>query len=41
MSHDNFASVCCSYSGISDSFVTPWTVAQGVPLSMEFYRQKY
>ena len=30
-----------SHSVISDSFVTPWTVPQKAPLSMEFSRQKY
>ena len=26
---------------MSDSFVTPWTVAHQAPLSMEFSRQEY
>ena len=26
---------------VSDSFVTPWTVAHEAPLSMEFPRQEY
>ena len=26
---------------MSDSFVTPWTVARQAPLSMEFSRQEY
>ena len=26
---------------VSDSFVTPWTVARQAPLSMEFSRQEY
>ena len=26
---------------MSDSFVTPWTIARHVPLSMEFSRQEY
>ena len=29
------------YSVISDSFVTPWTIACQVPLSMEFPGQEY
>ena len=30
-----------SSSVVSDSFVTPWTVAHQAPLSMEFSRQEY
>ena len=30
-----------SYSVVSDSFVTSWTVARQVPLSMGFSRQEY
>ena len=30
-----------SCSVVSDSFVTPWTVARQAPLSMEFSRQEY
>ena len=30
-----------SRSVVSDSFVTPWTVARQVPLSVEFFRQEY
>ena len=30
-----------SCSLVSDSFVTPWTVALQAPLSMEFPRQEY
>ena len=30
-----------SRSVISDTFVTPWTVLQKAPLSMEFSMQKY
>ena len=30
-----------SHSVMSDSFVTPWTVASQAPLSMEFFRQEY
>ena len=26
---------------MSDSFVTPWTVAPQAPLSMKFFRQEY
>ena len=29
------------HSVVSDSFVTPWTVAHQAPLSMEFSRKKY
>ena len=32
-------SVCCSV--MSNSFVTPWTIAHQAPLSMEFSRQEY
>ena len=32
---------CCSHQVVSDSFVTPWTVAHQVPLSMEFSREEY
>ena len=31
----------CSCSIVSDSFVTPWTVAHQAPLSMGFFRQKF
>ena len=34
-----FSSPECSV--VSDSFVTPWTVALQVPLSMKFSRQEY
>ena len=30
-----------SHEVISDSFVTPWTVAHQAPLSVEFPRQEY
>ena len=30
-----------SYSVVSNSFVTPWTVAHQAPLSMEFSRKEY
>ena len=30
-----------SRSVVSDSFVTPWTVARQFPLSVEFFRQEY
>ena len=30
-----------SYSIVSDSSVTPWTVARQAPLCMEFSRQEY
>ena len=33
--------MCVSRSVVSDSFVTPWTVAPKVPLSMGFLRQEY
>ena len=29
------------HSAVSDSFVTPWTVASQAPLSMGFFRQEY
>ena len=29
------------FSLMSDSFVTPWTVASRIPLSMRFPRQEY
>ena len=32
---------CVSHSIMSNSFVTPWTVACQAPLSMEFFRQEY
>ena len=32
--------VCVSNSVMSDSFVTPWTLACQAPLSMEFSRQE-
>ena len=35
------ANVHISCSVVSDSFVTPWTVARQAPLSMEFSRQEY
>ena len=31
----------CVCSVMSDSFVTPWTVADQAPLSMRFSRQEY
>ena len=31
----------CACSVVSDSFVTPWTVAHQAPLSMGFSRQEY
>ena len=31
----------CVCSVMSDSFVTPWTVAYQAPLSMRFSRQEY
>ena len=34
-------SVYVSLSVVSDSFVTPWTVAHQAPLSMRFPRQEY
>ena len=30
-----------SYSVVSDSFATPWTVAHKAPLPMEFFSQEY
>ena len=33
--------LCASMSVVSDSFVTPWTVAHQALLSMEFSRQEY
>ena len=33
--------VVFSHSAVSDSFVTPWTVACQAPLSVEFPRQEY
>ena len=33
--------LCCNHQVVSDSFVTPWTVAHQVPLSMGFPRQEY
>ena len=30
-----------SHSVVSNSFVTPWTVARQAPLSMKFSRQEY
>ena len=33
--------VFVSCSVVSDSFVTPWTIAYHAPLSMEFSRQEY
>ena len=37
-----FSSLCrFSHLGLSDSFVTPWTEAPQVPLSMGFPRQEY
>ena len=33
--------VVFSHSAVSDSFVTPWTVACQAPLSVEFARQEY
>ena len=34
--------VClCAHSAVSNSFMTPWTVAHQAPLSMEFSRQEY
>ena len=30
-----------SYSVMSDSFATPWTVDRQAPLLMEFFRQEY
>ena len=40
---DTCVSVCCvlSRSVLSDSFVTPWTVAHWAPLFMGFPRQEY
>ena len=32
---------CCLVTVVSDSFVTPWTVAHQAPLSMGFPRQDY
>ena len=33
--------VCLCVSVMSNSFVTPWTIASQAPLSMEFSRQEY
>ena len=33
--------MCCCLVAMSDSFVTPWTVAHQAPLSMGFPRQEY
>ena len=33
--------MCVSRSVMSDSLVTPWTIAHQAPLSMEFSRQEY
>ena len=33
-------SICYCSIAVSDSFVTPWTVACQVPLSMGFFRQE-
>ena len=33
--------VVFSHSAVSDSFVTPWTIACQAPLSEEFPRQEY
>ena len=33
--------VCVSPLVVSDSFMTPWTVAHKPPLSLEFSRQEY
>ena len=32
---------CFSHSVVSDSFVTPWSVAHQTPLSVAFPRQEY
>ena len=32
--------LCCVCSVMSDSFVTPWTIAQQAPLSMGLSRQE-
>ena len=37
----NTESESVSHSVVSDSFVTPWTVARQAPLSTEFSRQEY
>ena len=36
----NIRGCMLSQSVVSDSFVTPWTVAHQAPLSMEFFRQE-
>ena len=36
-----FPFCCCCCSVVSDSFVTPWTIACQAPLSMGFPRQEY
>ena len=36
-----FSFCCCCCSVVSDSFVTPWTIACQAPLSMGFPRQEY
>ena len=33
--------MCCAQSVVSDSFLTPWTVACQAPLPMVFSRQEY
>ena len=38
---DKLSLLLFSYSVVSDSFATPWTVARQVPLSMEFSGQEY
>ena len=39
----SLCAACCVhvFSVMSDSFVTPWTVTNQAPLSMEFSRQEY
>ena len=39
--YDACLSLCYAVLSCLQLFVTPWTVAQQVPLSMEFFRQEY
>ena len=41
LSSPAFGITCFCYLFLSDSFVTPWTVAHQAPLSMGFTRQAY
>ena len=39
--HFRFVCVCTQWLSSVQLFVTPWTIAHQVPLSMEFSRQEY